>query len=443
MNQKNYLLIMVLVQFVSQINSYIPIPDVCRDVYSYFDSNGNQCLYCSKNCALCSSNNNCIQCQQDYYLNEQGQCLSDCGTSLLKGLNSFQCYNFSDINCLKYNQQNVCIVCRDGYILNDDGICKNVLCSQFNGIYDNTIQKCSLDGFLLSDYSREQNGLTQDQDSFDFQYSSLRDDLNEQIVEIIVLEILNHKIVIGRTLQYIVFYDYKTMSAINLLDMQAPITQIMADEKQAKLYVQIQHCDQSEYFKDYVLNTLIYIDLASYQQNIIAQYDDIVDQALFTTQYFILSRQKNLIIFSIDDQSIKKIQTANEINNFCFLQTEGIVLFQDSSNNFYLTNPLFTAYNQINSSNRLKPIIIKSILTQSLIFTFQNNEDTFQQELLVYKLQKQVDSSNQIRYNLGDVFFIIFMISNHQFNFLVSFKIVVKRIKNLNNQSVGFNILDF
>ncbi|KAL4508626.1 hypothetical protein ABPG73_006012 [Tetrahymena malaccensis] len=318
------------------------IPDLCTDINQYFDNYQDQCLNCSKNCAICSSTNNCIQCMQDYYLNEQGQCISSCGISLLKGLNSYQCYNFSDINCLKYDQQNQCKVCRDGYILNDDGICKNILCSQYQGIYDTTIEKCSLDGFFLSDYSREQNDSTQIQDEFDFKYSSLKDDLNEQIVEIIILEILNHKIVIGRTLQYIVFYDYETMLAINLLDMEAPITQIIADQQQVKLYVLIQHCDNQSKFNDYVINTLVSIDLASYQKNLIAylistiQFNEDQEQVLVINKLQQYVDSLNQIHYRLGDQvfrdefSGQKISTTNLQDLIYVIYSEEIQLWKQN-----------------------------------------------------------------------------------------------------------------
>ncbi|KAL4496472.1 hypothetical protein ABPG72_014702 [Tetrahymena utriculariae] len=176
----------------------------------------DQCIKCFQNCNFCSSTEICIQCMDGYSLNNQGQCVSSCRIGQLKGQLNQQCQSFPDINCQQYNNQNQCSKCKDGYILNENGMCKNTFCSQYQGIFDNFTQKCSLDGYLLSDQIREQqiqqNSAQLIPDYFNFQYSSLKDCLNEKIVEINVLDILQHKLVIGRTNQYIIFYDYQKMS---------------------------------------------------------------------------------------------------------------------------------------------------------------------------------------------------------------------------------------
>ncbi|EWS75444.1 transmembrane protein, putative (macronuclear) [Tetrahymena thermophila SB210] len=132
--------------------------------------------------------------------NSQGQCVGNCGDNQLKNTLNKQCQNVPDINCQKYNQQNQCQQCKDGYILSKNKICENTFCSGYQGTYDISTQKCSLDGFLLSDYSREQQDQQANaqltQDSFSFQYSSLKESLNEQIIEIIVLDILDYKLVL-------------------------------------------------------------------------------------------------------------------------------------------------------------------------------------------------------------------------------------------------------
>ncbi|EAR91826.2 hypothetical protein TTHERM_00985200 (macronuclear) [Tetrahymena thermophila SB210] len=213
----------------------------------------------------------CLQCMPGYSL---GQCVSSCGADQLKNQLDQQCDSFPDINCQQYNYQNQCNKCNDGYILQENGMCKNKFCSQYQGTFDSITQKCSLDGFLLSEYIREQqnsqNSAQFKQDSFNFQYSSLKDSLNEQIVEIKVLDILDHKLVIGRTNQYLIFYDFQKMSALYLLDMQAPIIQIQTNEQQMKLYALVSHYDNfnqtSQYqIKFYLTNNIQYLEVEAFQ----------------------------------------------------------------------------------------------------------------------------------------------------------------------------------
>ncbi|EAR91834.2 hypothetical protein TTHERM_00986270 (macronuclear) [Tetrahymena thermophila SB210] len=240
------LIILVFICFLKQAQQ-LSIPDICPLVSNFFQSQSDQCQQCLQNCSECFSNNYCVLCMPGFILNNQGQCVSNCGDNQLKNILNKQCQNVPDINCQKYNQQNQCQQCKDGYILSENKICKNTFCSGYQGTYDISTQKCSLDGFLLSDYSREQQDQQTNtqltQDSFSFQYSSLKESLNEQIIEIIVLDILDYKLVIGRTIQYIIFYEYKSMSALYLLDMKIPIIQIQANQQQMKLYALISHCD--------------------------------------------------------------------------------------------------------------------------------------------------------------------------------------------------------
>ncbi|EAR92466.2 hypothetical protein TTHERM_00085640 (macronuclear) [Tetrahymena thermophila SB210] len=404
MNIKYCLFIQVLIfQVKSQFS------DACQELSTFFDSENNECKKCGQSCSICASDDKCIQCQQDYYLNQQGKCLNSCEEGQLKGLINQKCYQPPDLNCYAYDQQNYCSLCYDGYILNQNGICKNELCSQFQGLYDQHTKKCSLDEFYISDQSFEQqnnaNSSQSIQNQFNFQYSSLKDDLNEQIVEIIALEVLNYKIVIGRMKQYLIFYDHETMSALQSLDMQAPITQIEADEQQLKLYVLVQHSkalDFHSYVIRYVLNTLISIDLVSYEQNIIVQYKDIIDEAFFSLQYFIIRQQNNLIIILLEDLTTKMLKTQNQITNIYFLQNEGIILFQDKTKKFYLTNPLFTAYNQI-SENFQEIIGLNQILKQSFIIILQKTRRGEWQKMMLYTVQKQIDDTNQIRYVLQEI----------------------------------------
>ncbi|KAL4473624.1 hypothetical protein ABPG74_022488 [Tetrahymena malaccensis] len=400
MKIKYFLLIQILIY---QVKSHY-YADLCQELSTYFDSGEGVCKQCSQNCAVCASVDKCIQCQYNYYLNQQGQCIRNCKRNQLKGLINQRCYYPADQNCQNYDYQNYCHDCHDGYILNQNGICKNELCSQSQGVYDTNTNKCSLDEFFISDLSFEQQNISQNiQNQFNFQYSSLKDDLNEQIVEIIILEIQKHKIVIGRTDQYLVFYDYETMSPLQLLDMLAPITQIRADEQQLKLYVLIQHYDQQKsnfQVANYILNTLISVDLVSYEQNVVVQYNDIVDEAFFTQQYLIIRQQNNLIIFLLEDQTTKILKTQNNLTKICFLQKESIVLFEDTTRNFYLTNPLFTMYNKINGIYQ-EIQGMEQIVKQSLISIMQKDRRGNWLNIFIYEIQKQIDDTNQISYILG------------------------------------------
>ncbi|EWS75448.1 hypothetical protein TTHERM_000987311 (macronuclear) [Tetrahymena thermophila SB210] len=261
------------------------------------------------------------------------------------------------------------------------------------------------------------------QDSFSFQYSSLKESLNEQIIEIIVLEILDYKLVIGRTIQYIIFYEYKSMSALYLLDMKIPIIQIQANQQQMKLYALISHCDNTNLNAKYILNSLISIDIASYQQNVVFQYNDIVDQGLFNSQYLIFRSGSVLIIFSLSDQQIKTLQTNIQIRSYSFLQSEAIILFTDYNNQVYLTNPTFTGYNLINLSSNQIFQMVKSILTQSFISIIQKDQANQKQSLIIFGIQKQMDSQNQIYYTLGQVSFFLLKIINQNQNLLSKFKL--------------------
>ncbi|KAL4463149.1 hypothetical protein ABPG74_007150 [Tetrahymena malaccensis] len=378
------------------------ISDICPLVSYFFQSSSDQCQQCLKNCSECFSNEFCVRCMPGFIL---GQCVGNCGDNQLKNFINQQCQNFPDINCQRYNQQNQCYLCKDGYILNENKICKNTFCSAYQGTYDVSTQKCSLDGFLLSDYSREQQNqqtnAQQIQDSFNFQYSQLKDSLNEQIVEIIVLDILDYKLVLGRTVQYIIFYEYKTMQSLYLMDMKIPIIQIQANQQQMKLYALISHCDTNNSKTKYVLNSLISIDIASYQQNIIIQYNDIVDQGLFNEKYLIFRKGSIFVIFSLSDLSMKTLQTNVQISSYSFLQSEGIVLFTDNQNNLYLTNPLFTGFNLINLSQNQRFQMIKLILYQSLISIIQTDQSSQKQSLIIFGIKQYLDSQNQIYYTLG------------------------------------------
>ncbi|KAL4496473.1 hypothetical protein ABPG72_014703 [Tetrahymena utriculariae] len=405
MNKKQDLIILVFIYLVKQSQQQ-SIQDVCPLVGYFFQSYSDQCQQCLKNCSECFSNNNCVQCMPGFILNNQGQCVSNCGDNQLKNTLNQQCYNFPDLNCKKYDEQNQCNLCKDGYILNENMICKNKFCSVYQGTFDISTQKCSLDGFLLSDYSREQQDQQINdqlmQDSFNFQYSSLKDSLNEQLVEIIVLDILDHKLVIGRTIQYIIFYEYKTMSALYLLDMKIPIIQIQANQQQMKLYVLISHCDSTNKNTKYVLNSLVSIDLASYQQNVIIQYKNIVDQGLFNEQYLIFRSQNILTIFSLNDKSMKTLQTnILFISSYQLFQSEGIILFTDDQNQVYLTNPSFTGYNLINLDQNQVFQMVKLILSNSFISIIQKDQANQKQSLIIFGIQKQIDSQNQMYYTLG------------------------------------------
>ncbi|EWS75445.1 hypothetical protein TTHERM_000986289 (macronuclear) [Tetrahymena thermophila SB210] len=168
-----------------------------------------------------------------------------------------------------------------------------------------------------------------------------------------------------------------------------------------KLYALISHCDTTNLNTKYVLNQLVSIDIASYQQNIIISYNNIVDQGLFNSQYLVFRSGSILIIFPLSDQHMKTLQTNIQISSYSFLQTEAIILFTDYNNQVYLTNPTFTGYNLINLSSNSRFQMVQSILTQSFISVIQTDQANQKQSLIIFGIQKQMDSQNQIYYTLG------------------------------------------
>ncbi|EAR93490.2 transmembrane protein, putative (macronuclear) [Tetrahymena thermophila SB210] len=94
---------------------------VCDTGYSYVSGN---CIKCPQNCDSCSSENTCIKCTPNYFLDFNNTCNTDCPTTYIKNSNTFQC------QCGQGQTENtdkhIC-ECNKGFFPNEQGQCQQCI----------------------------------------------------------------------------------------------------------------------------------------------------------------------------------------------------------------------------------------------------------------------------------------------------------------------------
>ncbi|KAL4490453.1 hypothetical protein ABPG72_002663 [Tetrahymena utriculariae] len=395
----SFLVCFRLVHLLTEDNSF------CSSVNQFYSSYLDTCLECSSNCKACSSLDQCSECNDGYFLDKKGYCLSQCGENQIVDYSNKKCLDKFDKLCLIYDQQNQCLKCQDGYMLNKDQICINSLCSKYQAIYDQYTNKCSLDGYLLSQSYRElQNDLSQygfSQQSYALKYINFSENLNEKIIEIKITQVFDETIVIGISFQHIILYDYETMLVIQILKFNSQIISTLVQDKERQLIALLSDNGNNQF---YAFSKLIAIDLVCYQITTIAEQDQLVNQIFFTSEYLILNQNGTISVFDINNQRSYYIFQNLNIQNISYLEKEGIFLAQDVNFNVYLSNNSpFLSFNQIALRSNQQLLYIQQIFQWSFIPLIEGDQSNDLKQLLIYNITKQLDGKNMQFYTIGEL----------------------------------------
>ncbi|KAL4509869.1 hypothetical protein ABPG73_023085 [Tetrahymena malaccensis] len=398
-----YFLIQFIV-FFSLVHPQTTDNSVCSNINSFYSIYQDTCLECSANCKMCSSLDSCQECSNGYFLGKKGQCLSNCGINEIVDYVNKKCLDKLNQLCLIYDQQNQCLKCQDGYTLNKDQICINTLCSQYQATYDQYTNKCSLDSYLLSQSSREQqndtsqNGFSQQQ--YVLKYTNFSENLNEIIVDIIITQVFDKTIVIGITVQHIILYDYETMLVIQILKFNSQIISTLVQDKEMKLIALLS--DNNNQF--YAFSKLIAIDLVCYQITTITEQDQLLNQIFFNNQYLVLNQNGSITVIDFNYQKSYQVFQNLNIQNISLLEKEGIFLAQDAQQNIYLSNNSpFLSFNQVTLSSNQQFLYIQQIYSWSLIPLIEIDQSNNSKELLIFNITQQFDVKNNIFYTIGEL----------------------------------------
>ncbi|KAL4450433.1 hypothetical protein ABPG74_019331, partial [Tetrahymena malaccensis] len=400
-----YFLILFFSQ-LAQINLQ-QILEQCSFQNTFFQSKDDTCMRCPYNCSLCNQIDQCISCQDGFYINSLGQCLSNCAQDQVQDSLSMKCDYPFDKNCKKFDFFGKCVLCDEGYILNVQNLCINILCSQYNGQYDANTKMCSLSYYLLSQNVRENQNLHSVdtiQTKVDFQYSSYRQKMNQQILNIQMLNVANRNIILATTNQYFLFYNLSNMECLNMIDMSGPIIYTKLDSQDQRLMCLISQMQVSQSNQNqYILSSIWSIDQITYQKQLIYQNNQIADFILLNSQYSVFINNNNLMIVEFANQQTNEQQFDQQIMIAVLMENDFVLLLQDTNQNIYLINLLSKQKNQFKQSNKLSYFKIQSIISWSFISFFQVDQNNQPYQIQIYNIKQQIDSQNVVGYTIGDL----------------------------------------